>query len=314
MLVPLRLRATLLLALGAVGGAVATAWALAHHAITHDNATLTARTSAGHEFGLVLVLVVALMAIAGLAAAYGLDRIAPAQEVRRRIGTALIVLVALVPVVAIAGVAASSRGLTGEISHVWTELTSPSAAQPGNNPGRIAELGNSRPLYWSEGLKVGEHALLAGVGAGGFDTAHTRYSSSTLAVAHAHSYVIETFADFGLIGIAVSLALLVAWVLAVARTLGIRPRSRAPTPPNTNGVNGTGHTNGAGAANGTALANGAGATAGTALANGRAPPPEPRPQTGRAPPPEPPPRPGRLLSAPPTPPSAPASSRCSPSS
>ncbi len=267
-LVPLRLRATLLLALGAVGGAVATAWALAHHAITHDNATLTARTSAGHEFGLVLVLVVALMAIAGLAAAYGLDRIAPTQEVRRRIGTALIVLVALVPVVAIAGVAASSRGLTGEISHVWTELTSPSAVQPGNNPGRIAELGNSRPLYWSEGLKVGEHALLAGVGAGGFDTAHTRSSSSALAVAHAHSYVIETFADFGLIGIAVSLALLVAWALAVARTLGIRPRPRAPTPPNANGVNGTAHANGAGATNGTAPANGAGATVGTTPANG----------------------------------------------
>ncbi len=133
----------------------------------------------------------------------------------------------MVPVVAIAGVAASSRGLTGEISHVWTELTSPTAPQPGNNPGRIAELGNSRPLYWSEGLKVGEHAVLAGVGAGGFDTARTRYSSSTLAVAHAHSYVIETFADFGLIGIAVSLALLVAWALAVARTLGIRARPRA---------------------------------------------------------------------------------------
>ena len=55
MLVPLRLRATLLLALGAVGAAVASGWALAHHAITHDDATITARTSAGHTFGLVLL-------------------------------------------------------------------------------------------------------------------------------------------------------------------------------------------------------------------------------------------------------------------
>ena len=275
-LVPLRLRATVVLVLGAIGGAVATGWALAHHAITHDNATLAARTSAGHEFGLVLVLVVALMAIAGLAAAYALDRVAPAQDVRRRIGTALIVLVAMVPVVAIAGVAASSRGLTGEISHVWTELTSPSAAQPGNNPGRIAELGNSRPLYWSEGLKVGEHSPLAGVGAGGFDTARTRYSSSTLAVAHAHSFVIETFADFGLVGIAVALALLVAWALAVARTLGIRGRPRAPAPPNANGANaanGTATTNGTSAANGTATTNGTGAANGTATANAAAPAP-----------------------------------------
>jgi hypothetical protein len=138
--------------------------------------------------------------------------------------------VALVPVAAVGAMAASSRGLTGEISHVWTTLTSTNSAQPSNNAARLAALGNSRPLYWSEGLKVGEHALLAGVGAGGFDTAHTRYSSSTLAVAHAHSYLIETFADFGLIGIAVSLALFVAWWRAVARTLGFRAwwRGRAP--------------------------------------------------------------------------------------
>src|SRR5207342_3589107 len=55
-LVPLRLRAALLLALGAVGAAIASGWALAHHAITHDGATLAARTSAGHTFGLVLLL------------------------------------------------------------------------------------------------------------------------------------------------------------------------------------------------------------------------------------------------------------------
>jgi O-Antigen ligase len=276
-LVPLRLRATLLLALGAIGAAVATGWALAHHAITHAGATLAARTTAGHEFGVVLLAVVAVMAIVGLAAVYAQDRVAPADAVRRRIGTALIVLVAMVPVVAVAGVAASSRGLTGEISHVWNEVTSPNS-HVGNNPGRIADLGNSRPLYWGEGLKVGEHALLAGVGAGGFDTARTRYSSSTLDVAHAHSYVIETFADFGLIGIAVSLGLLVAWALAVARTLGFRARRRAPatetevdpvTETGAHPANGTvGVANGAHPANG-AVANGAHPANGTvAVANG----------------------------------------------
>jgi hypothetical protein len=223
-LVPYRLRATLLLALGAIGGIVATGWALSHHAITHDGATLAARTSAGHEYGVVLLATLAGSAVIGLTAAYATDRLELPEPVRRRIGTALVVLVALVPVAAVAGMAASSRGLTGEISHVWHTLTSANATQPGNNPGRIAALGNSRPLYWSEGLKVGEHALLAGAGAGGFDTAHTRYSSNTLAVAHAHSFLIETFADFGLIGLAVSLALFVAWVRAVMRTLGLRAR------------------------------------------------------------------------------------------
>jgi O-Antigen ligase len=257
-LVPMRLRATLLLGLGVIGGAVSSAWAIKHTAITGDDIALAARTSAGHEYGAVLVGVIVIMGIAGLTAAYGLERIEVAEPVRRKIGTALIVCLALVPVVGIGAVAASSRGLTGEVSHVWTTLTSPTAPQPGNNAARLAALGNSRPLYWSEGLKVGEHALLAGVGAGGFDTAHTRYSTSTLAVAHAHSYLIETFADFGLIGLAISLALLAAWCRAVARTLGFRARWRArargdgrdaaPAAANSTSPNGT-HTSEA--ANGT---------------------------------------------------------------
>ena len=300
-LVPMRLRATLLLALGAIGGAVASAWAIKHSAITGDNIALAARTSAGHEYGAVLVGVLVIMGIAGVAAAYGLERIEVAEPVRRRIGTALIVCVALVPVAAVGAMAASSRGLTGEISHVWTTLTSTNSAQPSNNAARLAALGNSRPLYWSEGLKVGEHALLAGVGAGGFDTAHTRYSSSTLAVAHAHSYLIETFADFGLIGIAVSLALFVAWWRAVARTLGFRTwwRGRAlgagrdagaanemsgngtqPNGPSPNGThapeaNGT-HTPGANGTHSPAAANGAGnasASPATDAANGAGDPP-----------------------------------------
>ena len=229
--VPYRLRATLLLALGSIGATVATGWALSHHAITHDGATLAARTSAGHEFGVVLLATLAGSAVIGLIAAYALDRVELPEPIRRRVGTALIILVALVPVAALAGMAASSRGLTGEVSHVWHTLTSSNATQPGNNPGRIAALGNSRPLYWSEGLKVGEHNLLDGAGAGGFDTAHTRYSSNTLAVAHAHSFVIETFADFGLIGLAIGLALFAAWARAVMRTLELRSdRPAAPNP------------------------------------------------------------------------------------
>jgi len=222
-LAPLRLRATLVLALGAAGGAVATAWALANHAITQDNVPLAARTAAGHHFGLVLGAALVLTAVAGLAAALGMERIRLSAQGRRRVGTALIVLIALVPVAGIAGAAASSRGLTGQISHAWSTLTSASS-HVGNSAGRLGQLGNSRGLYWREGLKVGEHSPLAGVGAGGFDTARTRYSTSTLQVAHAHSFPIETFADLGVIGLAVTLSLLAAWALGCRRTLAPSPR------------------------------------------------------------------------------------------
>jgi hypothetical protein len=195
-------------------------WALGHHAITHSGASAAAQTSQGHTYGVVLLAVVILGALAGFALTRAMDRTVLAPTARRRIGTVLLIGVALVPVVAIAGAAASSRGLTGQVSHVWSELTSTTPSSGvGNDPGRLAQLSNSRPLYWSEGLKVGEHALLAGTGAGGFDTARTRYTTNPLEVAHAHSYAIETFADFGLIGIAVSLALLVAWGAAARRTL-----------------------------------------------------------------------------------------------
>jgi O-Antigen ligase len=217
--VPFRLRATLVLALGVSGGAIATAWALKHHAITHDYATLAARTSAGHRFGVVLLVVLAAMTLIGFLIANAMDRVALSVRTRRRIGTALVVLVAMVPIAAVAAVAASRRGLPGEISHAWHTLTSPNSQQPGDNAGRLAQLGNSRPIYWSEGLKVGEHAVLKGVGAVGFDTARTRYTTTTLQVAHAHSYLIETFADLGVIGLAVTFALLGAWAVAVKRTL-----------------------------------------------------------------------------------------------
>jgi O-Antigen ligase len=230
-LVPLRLRATLVLALGVIGGAIASAWALAHHAITHDNQLLSARTSAGHDFGLVLLIVVILSAVAGWAMTIGLDRVALSERLRHRIGTALVVLVAMVPVAVVLGAAASSRGLTGEVSHAWHTLTSSSlSAQPSNTAARLGSLGNSRSIYWHEGLQVGEHAPIAGVGAGGFDTARTRYTTNSTVFAHAHSYLIETFADLGLIGLAISLALLLVWARACRRTLALGPGAERSSP------------------------------------------------------------------------------------
>ncbi len=219
--VPLRLRASVVLVLGLAGGAGLSAWALATHALTHDRVSLTARTDAGHGFGVVLVLVLALLTVGGFAAAFAVDRARPTPAARRRAGITLLVLAALIPVGGLVAVAASSRGLTGEISHVWNTLTNPNSGV-GDSPNRLVELGNSRPRYWSEGLKVGEHALLRGVGAAGYGTARTRYTTDPWIVEHAHSYPIETFADFGLIGIGLNLALLAAWGLAAAWTFGLR--------------------------------------------------------------------------------------------
>ncbi len=215
-LAPLRLRSAAILALGVAGGAVITAWALGRQAIIGDDVALHARTAAGHSFGLVLLIVLALVGLLGGAAAVAMERVGLSARTRRRVSTALVVLVALVPVGGVVALAASSRGLTGEVSHLWTRATSGSVS---NNPGRLGQLGSSRGNYWSVGLKVGEHALLGGVGARGYETARPRYTPSLLQT-DAHSYVIETFADLGLVGLVLNLALLAAWVIATRRTLG----------------------------------------------------------------------------------------------
>ncbi len=231
--VPLRLRATAILAVGGAGGAIATGWALSTRPFTHDLTSLHDRVVAGHGFGLVLVPVLILTTIAGAATLFAMDRVHVHDHVRRQIWIVLIGVAALVPLGALASLATSSRGFTGEVSHIWSSLTSTSIhSGVGDNPGRLVEVGNSRPRYWREGIEVGEHALLAGVGAGGYATARTRYTNDPYVVGHAHSYLFETFADLGLLGVGLSLALLVSWSLAAARAAGsrrsIKRADRAP--------------------------------------------------------------------------------------
>jgi hypothetical protein len=221
-LAPGRLRGVLLIAFSGVGAAVICAWALGHAALSTDGATLDARTSAGHTFGIVLVIVVVIELAAGLAAARALDEVRLSERVRHRIGTVFVGLAALLPVAALVALAASSRGLTGEISHAWHSLTSTNAVV-GESSSRLTQFGSSRPLYWSQGITVGEHALFKGVGALGYATARTQYTHSGQTVGHAHSFVIQTFADLGLLGVLVSAALLVAWGWAAWRPLA--PRS-----------------------------------------------------------------------------------------
>jgi O-antigen ligase len=235
--VPLRLRGVLVLALGLAGGGAVMLWALGVPGITSDGQTTHAQITAGHSFG--IVLVVMLVVAFGVTAALLLagDRREVSERDRRRIGGALLALVACLPVVAVIGLAASSRGFTGEISYGWSKLTSTSVGSGGTSASRLLAEDNSHARYWSEGIKVGDHALLKGVGGLGFGTASLRYSSAGGSAANAHSFWIETYADFGLIGLLVTVGLFLAWAVATARAVGARRpslvwvRSRGVTGP-----------------------------------------------------------------------------------
>ncbi len=238
-LAPLRLRSALILAVGAAGGAAIAAWGSAHPGISADNVASAVRISAGHSLGVVVILSLALTSLGGLAGRLALDRVVLTPQMRRRVGTLLIALVALVPLAGLGALAESHRGFTGEISHLWQTLTNTSGGAA-NQPGRLAQLSNSRPQYWSLAFKIGAHHPLAGTGAGGFGTAQAQYQTGPAwklqfeNVVHAHGYVMETFADLGAIGLAVSLVLLAAWAAATARTLKpawLSPGRRTPRPP-----------------------------------------------------------------------------------
>ena len=215
---PLRLRGAATLALGALAGAGPTLFALHTRALTHDRIALAPRVDAGDRFGIVLVLALVLFTVLGLVGAYATDRTELSEHTRRQVGIGLLVALALVPVGGLAGAAASSRGLTGQVSHAWSSLTDTNGAAS-NTPGRLVELGSTRALYWSEGITVGEHHPLSGVGAGGYATARTRYTTNRGVVAHAHSFPIETFADLGASGLLVSLVLFLVWGREALRSL-----------------------------------------------------------------------------------------------
>jgi hypothetical protein len=226
--VPLRLRSVVVLALGGAGAAVVSAWGLSHSALTASVALTPAMDSAGHTFGVVLAIVLALVTGAGLVCASAMDHRTVSATTRRRVGTVLVVLACLIPVAAVGAVATSSRGLTGQISHAWNSLTNTHAVVF-NNPGRVLQFGSSRPMYWHQGLDVGAHALFKGVGALGYGTARLRYTTNRYVSVQAHSYVVQTFADLGLLGIGITLALALAWLRAALRPIALRTRGRSLT-------------------------------------------------------------------------------------
>jgi hypothetical protein len=223
--VPLRLRSIVLLAIGAVGATLISTWMLTTGALTNGSAALSAQDHAGHTFGIVIGVVLILVTAAGLWAARAMDRIPVPTILRRRIGWALVAVLLLGVVGTVGAAAASSRGPGGEISHVWTELTASDSHVSDSAAGRVFEFGSSRPIYWHQAIDVGEHALFKGVGLLGFGDARLRYTTNPSVVSEAHGYLFEVFADLGLLGVVVTFALLVSWLVAAWRPLALRVRA-----------------------------------------------------------------------------------------
>jgi hypothetical protein len=225
--VPLRLRGAAVLGAGVAGAGLVVAWAFSQDALSQDRVPLAVRADAGHQLGLLLLAMVLALTAVGLLAGF-LAAARPLTGVeRRRAGIAVLCALALVPIGVAAGLTQSQRGLFGTIGHDVSQLVDPSVAGVTNSPGRLTSAGSVRARYWKEALQMfGDHPGL-GVGGGGYATARPRYRNDSLDVRHAHGYMVQTLADLGLVGAALSLLALAAWAVSAARATGLRRRDRA---------------------------------------------------------------------------------------
>jgi len=223
--VPLRLRSMAVLLAAAVAATPILVWATSKAAFTDDNVEIAVREAVATEFGLMLLAFVLGLYVIGFTFTSARERMVVQPDARRAIGQLLVAGLLLAVVAGIGAVALSDRGLGGTVSDRWEELTDDSATAAGG-PSRLGTAASSRSRYWRQALDVFEDDPVAGVGAGGFATAGLRFRETKNVTRHAHGYLAQTMADLGVIGLLVSLALALTWLIAAIRAVGATPRSR----------------------------------------------------------------------------------------
>ena len=225
--VPLRLRGLVPLVVAAAASAPVIGWAFARDALSADRIPLAARADAGHELGALLLLMALALLAAGLAVGFLTDSRPIPPPVRRNVSRALVAILVCVPVAVVAAVAMAPGGIDGQTSKAWDKLTSRTASTPANTPDRLTATSSVRARYWGEAVDVFQASPTVGAGAGAFVVARTRYRADKLAVRHAHGYVVQTLADLGLIGLALSLVATIGWAVAALRVTGVPGRDRS---------------------------------------------------------------------------------------
>jgi hypothetical protein len=197
-----QLRAALLVALAGAAGAIAAAASPAVRALEGSAATRE------REGAIVLAVALVLMALAALGArleqARLPDRPLPLPRWAGWAALAAIVALLVVPIAAAGG-----------------KQQAPPATGATNQ--RFASLGSNRYGYWRIAIDAGIDHPLAGVGASGFRVAWLEHRDVDENVRDAHSLELETFAELGLVGVALLAALLGAVALSVRAAHAVDP-------------------------------------------------------------------------------------------
>ncbi len=144
------------------------------------------------------------------------------RQRRRAIGRLLGALLGAVIVVAVIGVAFSSRGLGGTISHEWKNFTTTKASSV-YAPNRLLSVNSAnRWVWWKEAAGGFSARPIAGWGAGSFPVVHLLYRRDMLSVNQPHSVPLQFLAETGAIGAILAVGgfglLLAAAIRAVRRS------------------------------------------------------------------------------------------------
>ncbi len=227
-LVPLRMRSLAVVVLPVLAVLPVASWALSKDAFTQALAPLSAREMVAGRFGLMTLAMCTGLLLAGGAIELAYARRAPSLRLRRRAAGALAVVTCVLAVGGLVSVATSDRGLFGTVSDGVGSLTSERSSTP-KGAARLGSVSSSRAAYWHQAAQIFEERPLLGSGANTFGLARLRYRNDGRAVQHAHGFLAQALSDLGLVGIALALALAVAWLLGAARATGFMTR-RAPRP------------------------------------------------------------------------------------
>jgi MFS family permease len=231
-LVPLRLRSLPVLLLPLAAASAVGAWALSKDPFTKSLQPMSAKEAVAGDFGALVLLMLVLLLLAGAAVEAGSARRALGARTRRRVGIVAVGVALLVPLAAFTSVAFSERGIGDRID----ELTSETKVAPTEGGGRVFAASSSRGKYWREAFHVFDDRPLEGVGAGAFAVGRLRHRTDASVTRHAHGWIPQTMADLGLIGLAVTTLLMLAWILAALSATGLLPRrltrpANAESPP-----------------------------------------------------------------------------------
>jgi O-Antigen ligase len=185
-----QLRAAALIALAGAAGAIAAA---ASPAVRALEGSAGARDREG---AIVLAVTVGLMALAAFAARLARDdRPLPLPRWAGWATAAAVVALLVVPIAAAGG-----------------KQQAPPATGATNQ--RFASLGSNRYGYWRVAIDAGIDHPVKGVGASGFRVAWLQHRKVDENVRDAHSLELETFAELGLVGVAILATLLGAVALS----------------------------------------------------------------------------------------------------